>query len=115
MGVNASGVKHSPRGGAVMGGDVMDSKLRICQGKDCKKHRKRLVKLAEEVSDICPHDRVKCQDICKGPVVVMLHGEHRYWFKQMKGDKVRRHFRAWLPGAPMSSRLEDRLGKRRSR
>ena len=98
-----------------MRGEVMNSELRICRGKDCKKHRKRLTKIANEVSDICSSGTIKCQDICKGPVLVLWHGEHKYWFKKMKGTDVRQLFRDWLAGAPMDSELERRLVKRRRR
>lgn len=98
-----------------MGSDAMNSELLICRGKDCKKHRKPLRRIADEVSEMCSTGTIKCQDICKGPVLVLDHGEHRYWFKKMKGKDIRHSFRVWLAGEPMSPRLESRLVKRRRR
>ena len=98
-----------------MGVDNANSKLRICRGKDCRKHRKPLRKIASHVDDLCETGTIKCQDICKGPVLVLTHGEYRYWFKKMKGQPIRDGFREWLLGEPMSSQLEHRLVKRRRR
>ena len=93
----------------------MISKLHICRGKDCRKHRRRLVLAAEHVSDLCETGTVKCQDVCKGPVLVVHHGEHRHVFKKMKGSSIRAELRSWLMGAPMSDDLQRRLVKRKRR
>ena len=91
----------------------MNSKLHICRGKDCRKHRRRLVRAAEYVSDLCETGTVKCQDVCKGPVLVVHHGEHRHVFKKMKGSSIRSELREWLMGSPMSDGLQRRLVKRK--
>ena len=89
----------------------MKTQLRLCKGKDCKKYRKGLCKLAAEVEDLASSDSVKCQDICKGAVVVVQTPEHRYWFKKMSGKQNRRNLRSFLLSGQLPKKLEKNVVK----
>ena len=54
----------------------LDSKLRICTGSDCRKHNKRLEKIAAQIEDTCDVRAVKCQEIYRGRLLVLEHGEN---------------------------------------
>ena len=91
----------------------MKTRLRLCKGKDCKKYRKGLCKLAAEVEDLAESDMMKCQDICKGAVIVVHTPEHRYWFKKMTGKENRRNLRSFLQSGQMPPKLEKHMVKRK--
>ena len=91
----------------------MKTHLRLCKGKDCRKYRKGLCKLAAEVEDLATSDTVKCQDICKGAVVVVQTPDHHYWFKKMSGKQNRQNLRSFLLSGQLPEKLEKRMVKRK--
>ena len=93
----------------------MKNRLRLCRGKDCRKHRKAMRKLAQEIDDLVETDQVKCQDICKGAVIVVHTGEHKYWMKKMGGKQQRQTLRAFLEGGEVPDTLEKHIVKRKRR
>ena len=93
----------------------MKNRLRLCRGKDCRKHRKAMRKIAEEIEDLVETDQVKCQDICKGAVIVVHTGEHKYWMKKMRGKQQRQKLRAFLESGTIPEQLEKHIVKRKRR
>jgi hypothetical protein len=91
----------------------MKTQLRLCKGKDCKKYRKGLCKLAAEVEDLASSETVKCQDICKGAVIVVHAHDHRYWFKKMSGKQNRQNLRTFLMSGQLPKKLEKNMVKRK--
>mgnify|MGYP004121540017 CR=1 FL=1 len=93
----------------------MKNRLRLCRGKDCRKHGKGLRKLADEVDDLTVTDQVKCQDICKGAVVVVHAQDHKYWMKKMGGKQQRQRLRMFLESGEIPDQLEKHIVKRKRR
>jgi hypothetical protein len=92
---------------------VARPKIRICDGKACRKLSGRAGKLQESVNGHCRVGTIKCQDICKGPVVVVQRAGERYWFSGMQGKRNRMALVAFLDTGKLSKRLRRRLKKRR--
>ena len=91
----------------------MKTKLRFCKGKDCRKYRKGVYKLLAEVEDLAMTDTIKCQDICKGAVIVVQTKQHRYWMKKMTGKENRANLRSFLLNGVLPKPLEKRVVKRK--
>ena len=91
----------------------MKNKLRLCKGKDCRKHQKGLCKLLAEVEDLAMTDTVKCQDICKGAVIVVHTEQHKYWMKKMTGKKNRKKLRSFLMSGTLPEQLQKNVVKRK--
>lgn len=92
----------------------MKTKLRFCKGKDCRKYRKGMCKLLAEVEDLAMTDSMKCQDICKGAVIVVQTKEHKYWMKKMTGKENRANLRSFLLSGELPEPLEKRVVKRKA-
>ena len=91
----------------------MKNKLRLCHGKDCRKYRKGLGKLAAEVEGLALTDTVKCQDICKGAVIVVHTEQHKYWMKKMTGKKNRKNLRSFLMSGTLPEHLQKNVVKQK--
>ena len=70
-------------------------------------------KLRAMLAEFVDVKTAKCQDICKGPVVVVVREEERYWFKKIGNKKARRQLLRFLQGEKLESYLKKRLVKRR--
>jgi (2Fe-2S) ferredoxin len=92
---------------------TLPSRVLICTGKKCKKRPRQTDKLQRQLPRHCDTTTVKCQKMCKGPVVVVKQAGVRYWFSNLKGKKNRRAFAEFLVSGRISPRLERRLQKRR--
>jgi hypothetical protein len=90
-------------------GELMNSRIRVCSGKDCHKHKKRCKALIKNLDSCAETGTIQCQDICKGLVVVMDHEGERLWLKQMGGKKARKTLRNFLARGHMSKRLKKRV------
>jgi (2Fe-2S) ferredoxin len=60
----------------------------VCGGKSCRK-AKGYDELLADMGGLADVKKVKCVDVCEGPVVgVTLNGK-TVWFERMRSDKVR--------------------------
>lgn len=89
--------------------------IAVCRGGACTKRKKRHQALLDRLR---PHDvrLVKCQDICKGPVVgVEIEGRWE-WFRRMDTTKALDALDKLLSQGRVSKRLADhRVKKRRGK
>jgi len=92
----------------------MKTKLQLCNGKDCRKYRKGLCKLAAEVEDLAMTDTIKCQDICKGAVIVVETENDKYWMKKMTGKENRKSLRSFLLSGTLPNHLKKKIVKQQS-
>ena len=87
----------------------------VCTGKDCRRddgHRELLSAL-KAVGDVT---RVKCQDLCEGPVAgVVVHGRVE-WFEKLRKERHRAAVAALVEhGADkVPGDLKDRWAKKHS-
>lgn len=88
----------------------------VCRGSSCRK-RKELPKILKLLSDEDVSFRsVRCQKICKGPVVGLDIDGEVHWFKRLRDKKTRRGLVVWfresrLKKAVRDHRVEKRKGK----
>jgi len=66
----------------------MPKSLFVCRSKDCRKHRRDIVRIVEATASVCDPVDVKCQGICKGPVVGFKINKRFEWFKKLRGAKA---------------------------
>lgn len=80
----------------------------LCAGKSCRK-AKGFDELRHSLELLAKVKKVKCVDVCDGPVVgVRLPGE-TMWFERMRSEKVRAAVSALLAnGAKVPKKLRDR-------
>lgn len=77
----------------------------------CKGARKLAAAL---VADGAAVEKVKCQSICKGPVVSVVVDGRREWFSRVEGRKARRALVRAAERGRLGERLEARRVLRRS-
>ena len=58
-------------------------------------------------------EQIKCQDICKGPVVMVRKGKNKFWFKRLVGPALLDDLRRFVEEGSMSSALVDVLVKKK--
>jgi hypothetical protein len=87
----------------------------MCTGKDCRKHKKRSASLCAKLSSHTELGTIKCQDICKGVVIVIDHEGDRLWMKKMGGKKARTNLRRFLAEGHMTKNLKKRIVKVKQR
>lgn len=80
----------------------------LCAGKSCRK-AKGFDQLRDSLEVLTKVKKVKCVDVCDGPVVgVRLRGE-TVWFERMRSEKVRNAVTALLANsARVPKKLRDR-------
>ena len=80
----------------------------LCAGKSCRKS-KGFDELRDSLEVLTTVTKVKCVDVCDGPVVgVRLAGE-TVWFERMRSEKVRAAVTALLANrARIPKKLRDR-------
>jgi len=61
----------------------------VCRGGDCRDHKKARRKLVETLNGHVRLREVKCQKICKGPVLGLEHRETVEWFAAVDSRKAR--------------------------
>ena len=88
--------------------------LYICRSKDCRKHRSALKKIIEDTQDLCQPVDVKCQGICKGPVVGFAINERFEWFKKLRTGKARKALMKGLNKNKVVKELKSHHVKSRS-
>ena len=95
--------------------------VHVCVGSDCRKdrpgaHRKLRARLAAAAVPVTP---VKCQKICKGPVVGVRVDGTLHWVRKVAGSQLREDL-VWLLDKGRWSKalrtrcVRKRLGKLRS-
>ena len=62
--------------------------LLVCAGKSCRK-AKGFDELLAGMGALAEVKKVKCVDVCEGPVVGVKLGGATVWFERMRSDKVR--------------------------
>jgi (2Fe-2S) ferredoxin len=92
-------------------------KAYLCRGADCRKHSDtdKLSKLLDEEG--VSWSRVRCQKICKAPVVGVEADGSVEWYARVRGKEGRRRLRKLLQGtkakALKGNRVQKRSGKLR--
>ncbi len=90
------------------------TKLYVCYGSDCTEPRgalRRLEATLEGVADIKP---VKCQKICRGPVVGLKIDGTLEWFRKMDTEKACRRLVTLIETGELKNALVKRRVKARS-
>lgn len=79
----------------------------LCAGKSCRKAKgyDELLVSLEELTNV---KKVKCVDVCDGPVVGVRVDDKTVWFERMRSEKVRRAVTALLTTAKVPKKLRDR-------
>ena len=92
----------------------------VCTGSHCRKQRAKDGRLDEIVGQL-PVDvtRVRCQKVCRGPVLGIEVANEIEWFERVRGKKALRALVHLLEEGKLREPLEkrrrsDRTGKRRS-
>lgn len=62
-------------------------KVRICQGKSCRKRRAEVATLRQRLEGRARLEEVDCQKICEGPVVGLKVDGTLEWFESMDSPK----------------------------
>lgn len=92
-------------------GFLLETRVRLCRGKSCRKHQGPISKLENVIDDRCRLGTIKCQGFCKGPVAVVERTGERFWFTRLRGKELRRDLDAFVDGGRLSKRLKRRLKK----
>ena len=89
------------------------SQVYICTGSDCRKRSKELRAITQglEGVELCA---VKCQKICKGPVVGVEVQGRMEWFSKLKEFKVQEQLRHFIQTGELKKRLRARMSRSRS-
>lgn len=61
----------------------MGNTLYVCSGSDCKKHKSENKKLLRGLGDCLEIEHVRCQKICKGPVMGVQVDGTLHWFRKL--------------------------------
>ena len=85
----------------------------VCTGSDCRKRSKELRAITKDLGDveICA---VKCQKICKGPVVGVEVQGRLEWFSKLKDVKLQEQFRRLVQTGELKKRLRSKMSRKRS-
>ncbi|MBJ93665.1 MAG: hypothetical protein CMP23_04235 [Rickettsiales bacterium] len=87
--------------------------VRICRGRDCAKRSAVIEQLKESLADFGPIGMVKCQDMCKGPVVIVRQGKNRFWFKRVRHASLIEDLRVFIEEGSMTRQLVGSLAKKK--
>ena len=87
----------------------------LCVGPDCRKHKKRIRRLESCLEGVCVWAHVECQDLCKGPVVVVARDEEQLLFNKVRGKQLRSDLITYLTDGTLSSALKKRRKKRKQK
>ena len=89
-------------------------KILVCKAKHCSVKRGAYSKLLTEVSEVAEVEFVRCQKICKGPVVGAEIGGELQWFRRVRGAKSRRAMVHFLRDGELKRRLRRRRVRART-
>ncbi len=94
----------------------MNKWVAICTGKDCRKHKKAINRLRSDLLGKHEVHLVRCLKICKkGPIVVAQPGNGEKLFQKIKGKEIRAAFLDYMSKGVLSSALEKRWRKKKSK
>jgi hypothetical protein len=90
-----------------------ETRCYVCTGKDCRRdegHRE-LLDAMRAVGNV---ERVRCQDLCEGPVAGVLLGDRVEWFEKLRKPRHRAAVAALVqhPRTKVPSELKDRWAKK---
>lgn len=90
----------------------------ICAGSSCRKRKGNAKKLLVALEPVASIRRVKCQKICKGPVVGVRRGPEIEWFRNCRdkgdGDDLARVAKGDKPSKALRKKIASkRSGKLR--
>jgi len=87
-------------------------KAYLCRGSDCRKHSdsEKLGELLDEEG--VSWSRVRCQKVCKAPVVGVETDGTVEWFAKVRGKEGRRRLRKLLQGKKAKGLKGNRVQKR---
>lgn len=94
-----------------MGTDA--TKVYVCAGKDCRKHKADRKKLRRAVARVGTEVPVRCQKICKGPVLGLRVGGTVQWFGKVRGGRIRRALLTFLETGVLPRELSERVQTKR--
>ncbi|MEM8608799.1 MAG: hypothetical protein AAGF92_16965 [Myxococcota bacterium] len=84
----------------------------ICSGSSCSKRKKTAKKLAAALEPVASIKRVKCQKICKGPVLGIENGAPVQWFRSCADDDEKDLVRVAVGRKPSKSLRKKVAAKR---
>ena len=92
---------------------TVTSPVYVCTGSDCRKRAKGLRSITEQLGDveICA---VKCQKICKGPVIGVEVQGRLVWFSKLKDTKLQKQFMHLIQTGELKKRLRSRISLHRT-
>ena len=89
-------------------------KLFVCTGKHCRKKKDGIEDVARAVDTSVELVRVRCQKICKGPVVGLKQNGSLEWFKDVDSSKTLSALKDAVRGQPLQKPLRNRHVPKRS-
>jgi len=87
--------------------------IRVCRGRDCVKRRGSYNALLASLNGHHKVEPIKCQDICKGPVVLIRKKKHKFWFKRLRSDELLSDLKTFIEEGAMSPALVRVLAKKK--
>ena len=87
-------------------------KVYVCRGKDCKKHSDTRKIGALLDSESISWVRVRCQKICKAPVVGISHDGSMEWYAKLRGKEGRQRLLKLLRDRKAKQLKGHRIKKR---
>jgi hypothetical protein len=90
-----------------------DRPVYVCQGKDCRKERKKIRCLEEMLDGHGEVVQVQCQKICKGPVVGLEVNGQLEWFGKLGDKEARKSLIRLITTGELKNRLSSRIAKKR--
>ena len=86
----------------------------LCKGSDCRRRSAERDSLVKSIGTLAEVEPVRCQKICKGPVVGLEVDGKVEWFKSVRTMKARRALKRFLTSQRRDKRLFDRRVKKRA-
>ncbi|MCO4770519.1 MAG: hypothetical protein KDA24_10860 [Deltaproteobacteria bacterium] len=86
----------------------------VCGGDDCRKRKTDRKKLRKALDAVAVEVSVKCQKVCKGPVVGLEVDGELQWFASVRGKKARGAVLKYVDTGKLGSDLKGRRHKKRT-
>jgi len=84
----------------------------ICGGSACKKKPKKQKLLIESIQDVATIEAVRCQEICRGPVVGVTIKGRLEWFRRLDTKDSRKALVKLATRGKLSQPLKKRRVKK---
>ena len=85
----------------------------LCRGSDCKED-KLARKVVETYAGSLPVVTVRCQKVCKAPVVGVDLGDGPRWFRRMHSSKALAALKDYIGSGKAPAALKEREAKKRA-